>query len=43
MPNQSPSPVDTRYGLARRYRPVTSVLIMLLAHIICGPLYGRNV
>jgi hypothetical protein len=37
MPSQSPRPVATSQGLSSRYRPVTSVLIMLLAHIICGP------
>lgn len=42
IPNHLPSPVATNQGLSSRYPPDSAELIILLAHIICGPRYGLN-
>lgn len=42
MPNHSPNGVCTNHGLSTKYSPLSAELIILLAHIICGPPYGLN-
>lgn len=43
IPRYSPIPVWTKYGERARYVSVRAVDMILLAHIICGPLYGLKV